>query len=300
MTVHVPMALWFISLVDSIATVPYLAALIRLVRRWRGRPAAGPQDAAQVAGRTVAQAVADGELRLLYQPIVRLADRTVVAVEALVRWQHPTLGLISPDRFLPAADRGGHLALLDRWVLNRACADMAALAASLGHAAPAHVNVNLSAATLATDFTGMVTAALRDAGLAAHRLRLELCEGADLKTLVQAGPRLEKLIRHGVSVALDDMGAGSTDLRYLSRLAIQGIKIDREFVAGMLHNPRDHAIVKMLTDMAHTLGLHVTAEGVETREQLAALARVGVSFAQGYHLALPLTFTALTGALLAE
>lgn len=340
MAVHIPMTLWFISIVDSIATVPYLAALARLLRRYRERAAearrtgtglltaargrdrqrpagaapvaadlnaaasaaaaAGePHDPARVAGRTVAQAVADGELRLLYQPIVRIADRAVVAVEALVRWQHPTLGLITPDRFLPAAHHGGHLPLLDRWVLNRACRDMAELAESLGHAAPAHVNVNLSAATLATDFTRMVTSALRDTGLAARRLRLELSEGADFKTLVHAGPRLEKLIKHGIGVALDDMGAGSTDLRYLSRLAIQGIKIDREFVAGMLHNPRDHAIVKMLTELGHGLGLHVTAEGVETREQIGELARIGVSFAQGYHLALPLTLTAV-GALLAR
>ncbi|GAA1377290.1 EAL domain-containing protein [Catellatospora chokoriensis] len=265
-----------------------------------GPPAGdGPADPARVAGRTVAQAVAHGELRLLYQPIVRVADRAVVAVEALVRWQHPTLGLISPDRFLPAAEHGGHLPLLDRWVLDRACRDMVELDAALGEAVPAHVNVNLSVPTLATDFTELVTTALRRTGLAARRLRLELSEGADLKTLSDARPRLERLIERGIGVALDDMGAGATDLRYLSRLAIQGIKIDKEFVAGMLHNPRDHAIVRMLADLARSLGLHVTAEGVETGDQFAALARLGVSYAQGYHLAMPLTLAALTGMLLA-
>ncbi|WP_186316076.1 EAL domain-containing protein [Catellatospora sichuanensis] len=264
-------------------------------------PPAGdePADPARVAGRTVAQAVAHGELRLLYQPIVRVADRAVVAVEALVRWQHPTLGLISPDRFLPAAEHGGHLPLLDRWVLHRACRDMVELDASLGDAVPAHVNVNLSAPTLATDFTELVTTALRRTGLAARRLRLELSEGADLQTLVHARPCLEKLIERGIGVALDDMGAGATDLRYLSRLAVQGIKIDKEFVAGMLHNPRDHAIVRMLTELARSLGLHVTAEGVETGDQLTALGRLGVPYAQGYHLALPLALPALTATLLA-
>ncbi|GHJ43314.1 hypothetical protein Cs7R123_06560 [Catellatospora sp. TT07R-123] len=325
--------------IDDLAANPYLAALKRLMRRCRELTAAvgraGPRllravdrlavpghgiarasrggdgrgateaarlrldGPAEVAGHTVAHALAHGQLRLLYQPIVRIADRAVVAVEALVRWQHPILGLISPARFLTAAHKGGHLPLLDRWVLHRACADLAELGRSIGDAAPDRVNVNLSVPTLATDFTRTVTDALGDAGLPASRLHLELCEGADLTTLLHAAPRLEKLIRRGIGVALDDMGAGSTDLRYLSRLAIQGIKIDKEFVAGMLHNPRDHAIVKMLTNLAHGLGLHVTAEGVETPEQLAALSRVGVSYAQGYHLALPLTLPALAGALLA-
>ncbi|SNT64542.1 EAL domain, c-di-GMP-specific phosphodiesterase class I (or its enzymatically inactive variant) [Asanoa hainanensis] len=239
--------------------------------------------------RSVVQAVANEELRLRYQPIVRIADRAVVAVEALVRWEHPEHGLINPDRFLPAAHRDGHMPLLDRWVLYRACRDLA----SLGDAAPEHVNVNLSAPTLKTDFTELVGTALRRAGLSARRLRLEISEGADLDTLTQAGPRLRSLIERGVGVALDDMGAGATDLRYLSKVALHGIKIDKQFVAGMLDNPRDHAIVTLLTELAHRLGLHVTAEGVETAKQLAALAGVGVTYAQGFHLAGPLALAEL-------
>ncbi|GAA1899304.1 EAL domain-containing protein [Asanoa iriomotensis] len=242
-------------------------------------------------------AVAHDELRLFYQPIVRVADRAVVAVEALVRWQHPERGLITPDQFLAAAHEGGHMPLLDRWVLHRACRDLVALRDSLGGLAPRHVNVNLSAPTLATDFAEPVTTALRRTGLPAEHLRLELAEGADLDTLTHAGPCLQSLIARGVGVALDDMGTGSTDLRYLSRLALHGIKIDKEFVAGMLTNPRDHAIVSMLTDLAHGLRLHVTAEGVETAEQLAALARIGVTYAQGYHFAPALTLTELAGTL---
>jgi EAL domain-containing protein (putative c-di-GMP-specific phosphodiesterase class I) len=96
------------------------------------------------------------------------------------------------------------------------------------------------------------------------------------------------------------MGTGSTDLRYLSRLALHGIKIDKEFIAGMLTNPRDHTIVKLLTEMAHGLSLHVTAEGVETAAQLAALTSLGVSYVQGFHLAPPLTLADLTSALLAS
>ncbi|GIF63225.1 hypothetical protein Ais01nite_12600 [Asanoa ishikariensis] len=245
------------------------------------------------AERNVVQAVANEELRVLYQPIVRIADRAVVAVEALVRWEHPEHGLITPDQFLHTAHRDGHMPLLDRWVLYRACSDLK----SLGAAAPEHLNVNLSAPTLASDFTELVGTALQRAGLPARRLRLELSEGADLDTLTQAGPRLQSLIERGVGVALDDMGAGSTDLRYLSKLALHEIKIDKQFVAGMLDNPRDHAIVTLLTNLAHGLRLHVTAEGVETAEQLAALARIGVSYAQGFHLARPLTLAELTASL---
>ncbi|HEV7710796.1 MAG TPA: EAL domain-containing protein [Asanoa sp.] len=245
--------------------------------------------------RSIAQAIAHDELRLFYQPIVRTEDGAVVAVEALVRWQHPTLGLLTPDRFLHMVHRDGQMPLLDRWVLHRACQDLA----DLGSVAPEHVNVNLSAPTLATDFTELVTTALQRTGLPARRLRLELSEGADLNTLTHAGKHLEDLIERGVGVALDDMGTGSTDLRYLSRLALHGIKIDKEFVAGMLTNPRDHTVVKLLTEMAHSLRLHVTAEGVETAEQLAALTQLGVSYVQGFHLAPPLTLTELTSTVLA-
>jgi EAL domain-containing protein (putative c-di-GMP-specific phosphodiesterase class I) len=243
------------------------------------------------------RAIAHDELRLLYQPIVRIADRAVVAIEALVRWHHPARGLLTPDRFLKAGHIAGHMPLLDRWVLYRACRDLAELQESLGGAAPAHVNVNLSAPTLATDFSEPVTTALRRTGLSPDRLRLELSEGADLHTLAHAAPHLEGLIERGVGVALDDMGTGSTDLRYLSRLSLHGIKIDKEFVAGMITNPRDHAIITMLTELAHGLGLHVTAEGVENAKQLKALGRIGVSFAQGYHFARPLAITELTATL---
>ncbi|MBV1849379.1 EAL domain-containing protein [Catellatospora sp. NEAU-YM18] len=254
---------------------------------------AGLSGDIELVDRTVAQAVEHGELRLYYQPIVRIADRRVMSMEALVRWQHPSMGLLTPSRFLPGARRGGHLPLLDRWVLHRACADMLELDRSLGDAAPDRVNVNLSAPTLATPFDAMVTQVLRETGLPPQRLRLELPEDADLQTLAEAGPRLERLIESGVRLALDDMGAGSTNLRYLSTLTVHGLKIDRAFVAGMLHNPRDHTVVKLLTDLGHGLGLHVTAEGVESAEQLSALAQLGVSYAQGYHLAEPQPFARL-------
>ncbi|MEU7821578.1 EAL domain-containing protein [Catellatospora sp. NPDC049133] len=254
---------------------------------------AGLSGDVELVDRTVAQAVEHGELRLFYQPIVRVSDRSVASVEALVRWQHPTLGLLPPGRFLPGARRAGHLPALDRWVLRRACADLVEMDAELGERSPSWVNVNLSTPTLAGPFDDMVVQTLAETGLPASRLRLELPEEADLQTLADAGPRLERLIALGVWLTLDDMGAGSTNLRYLSTLAIHGIKIDRAFVAGMMHNPRDHAVVKLLTDLAHGLGLRVTAEGVENAAQLSELARLGVVNAQGYHLAHPMPLASL-------
>jgi diguanylate cyclase (GGDEF)-like protein len=238
--------------------------------------------------RSVAQAIEHAELRLHYQPIVRLRDRAVVSLEALVRWQHPNMGLLAPGRFLPGAHRGGHLPALDSWVLRQATADMAELVATLGPDAPECLNVNVSPPTLAGAFDDIVEQALTESGLAPDRLRLELPEDADLQTLADASPRLERLSGRGIRLTLDDMGAGSTNLRYLSTLTIHGIKIDRTFVAGMLHNPRDHTVVKLLTDLGQGLGMDVTAEGVETAEQLSALAELGVAYAQGYHLAKPM------------
>ncbi|GIG05983.1 putative bifunctional diguanylate cyclase/phosphodiesterase [Catellatospora coxensis] len=245
-----------------------------------GVPADGDEPA-------VLAAVAEDQLRLHYQPIVRLADRRIDSMEALLRWQHPVRGLLAPGEFLPAAARAGHMPLLDRWVLGRACADLAEVRAALGRAAPSKVNVNISAASLETPFDDMVLDALAEAGLPPHSLRLELPENAELEALATASPRLARLAEHGVRLTLDDMGAGSTNLRYLSTLDVQGIKIDRGFVAGMLHNPRDHAVVKLLSDLGHGLGLRTTAEGVENAEQLAVLDDLGVPYAQGFHLGAP-------------
>jgi diguanylate cyclase (GGDEF)-like protein len=239
----------------------------------------------QAVDRSVAQAIAAGELRLHYQPIVRIHDRALMSLEALVRWQHPTMGLLLPGRFLPGARRAGHLPMLDSWVLRTACAEMADLGRTLDAGVPPTINVNVSPPTLAGPVDEVVEYALSTSGLAANQLRIELPEDADLQTLADATPRLERLSTLGVGLTLDDMGAGSTNLRYLSTLSIHGIKIDRAFVAGMLDNPRDHTVVKLLTDLAQGLGMGVTAEGVETAGQLAALAELDVTYAQGNYLA---------------
>jgi EAL domain-containing protein (putative c-di-GMP-specific phosphodiesterase class I) len=132
-----------------------------------------------------------------------------------------------------------------------------------------------------------VIAALAETGLAASRLMVELPEGASLDILNAATRGLDRLRQLGVGLVLDDMGAGSTSLRHLSALTIGGLKIDATFVNGMIHNPRDYTVVKLLADLGRGLDLPVTAEGVESLEQLAALAELDVEYAQGYYLGRP-------------
>ncbi|WBB68321.1 EAL domain-containing protein [Micromonospora sp. WMMD812] len=250
------------------------------------------------AGDGILAAVERGELRLFYQPIIGVNDGRVWSVEALVRWQHPQHGLLTPDRFLADVRRARQLPTLDRWVLDRACADLATWDAILGHRAPRYVNVNLTADTLgAVDLAGQVLGALGRVGLARDRLRLELPESADLAQLQEAVQQLRELRDHGVGIVLDDMGAGSATLRHLSVLPVTGIKIDRSFVAGMLESRNDHAVVKLLGDLGRSVGIDVTAEGIEVGEQLDWLRHLQVPYAQGYLLGMPAPAEHLTALL---
>ncbi|GAA3239494.1 hypothetical protein GCM10010532_079450 [Dactylosporangium siamense] len=250
------------------------------------------------AGDGIRGAIDRGELRLFYQPIIGVNDGRVWSVEALVRWLHPQHGLLTPERFLPAVSQAGQLPALDRWVLERACADLAAWEAAYGGRAPRCVNVNLTVETLNdADLAGSVLATLRRAGLAPERLRVELPESADLAQLRGAVDQLRRLRDHGVGIVLDDMGAGSATLRHLSVLPVTGIKIDRSFVARMLDSRNDHAVVKLLGDLGRSVGIEVTAEGVEVDEQLTWLRQLQVPYAQGYHLGMPAPADHLTGLL---
>ncbi|GAA3390675.1 putative bifunctional diguanylate cyclase/phosphodiesterase [Cryptosporangium minutisporangium] len=232
------------------------------------------------------RALEDQELELFYQPIVDLTTERVVGVEALVRWRHPRRGLLAPAQF--PVETPGDLSRIDQWVLRTACADLAFWTNVLGERAPDRVNVNVTAEALRDG--GLEAAVLRatgQVGLSPDRLHLELPETADLSLLNDAVGNLNTLRRHGVGVILDDMGAGSSTLRHLSVLPVSGLKIDKSFVAGMLENPNDHAVIKLLTGLGTNLGLPVIAEGVEEPEQLDELLVLGVGYAQGYLLGHP-------------
>jgi diguanylate cyclase (GGDEF)-like protein len=224
-----------------------------------------------------------GELAVVFQPVLRLADRAVVAFEALVRWRHPTLGTVPPDEFIPVAEQRGDIVEIGRWVLERACAQVAR-ASGPG----VHLSVNVSPRQFADPgLVDQVAGILRGTGLPARRLTLEITEGLLLEDACAVGPTLEAVRRLGVRIALDDFGTGYSSLAYLRRFPIDRLKIDRSFIGGLHRDPEANAITIAILGMAGALDLPVVAEGVETEEQAWALHDLGCGFGQGYLFARP-------------
>jgi diguanylate cyclase (GGDEF)-like protein len=232
------------------------------------------------------RAIVDGELILHYQPKLDLAADRVRAVEALVRWQHPTLGLVPPDRFIGLAEQTGLIRDLTSWVLRNAVAQCAAWRAD---GLDVGVAINLSARCLLDEGLPQEVAAV----LAEHRvppacLVLEVTESALMADPEQAMRVTRALRDAGTAIAIDDFGTGHSSLAYLSQLPAEQLKIDRSFVLAMMGSERDAVIVRSAISLAHDLGLRVVAEGVEDAATLAQLARLGCDEAQGYHLTPPL------------
>ena len=222
------------------------------------------------------------ELVLHYQPKAALEDGRVDAVEALVRWNHPTLGLLYPDRFIPLCEQTDLIDKLTEWVLRRALADVR----DLGHVA---VAVNVSARTLGrAPFAAQVISALQAAGVEPGRLIVEITETALLTDPTRAAVVLAGLDAAGVRVSLDDFGIGQTSLGYLSSLPVHELKIDKSFVIDMMANPAHAAIVRSIVDLGHNLSLRVVGEGVETEAVFATLREAGCDLAQGFLLARPM------------
>jgi diguanylate cyclase (GGDEF)-like protein len=235
--------------------------------------------------------IAENQLVLHYQPQVSPADGRVLAVEALVRWQHPEHGLLFPDRFLPLAEQTDVIDSLTRWVMNRAAADLVQLGWS-----DVRTAVNVSARTVTrADFATEVLEILAEHELAAERLVVEVTETTFLSDPERAAEVLGALSAAGVSISLDDFGQGQTSLGYLPTLPLEEVKIDRAFVMDMLVNDAHAAIVRSVVDLGHNLGLRVVAEGIETEETLAALRDLGCDVAQGYLVARPMALDALEG-----
>jgi diguanylate cyclase (GGDEF)-like protein len=226
------------------------------------------------------RAIERGQLRLEYQPQIDLRRRRPVGLEALLRWHHPILGDIDPEAFVELAEASGQIGRIGSWALAQAC--LAAASWPAGRLGPLRVAVNFSTAQMAGDDLPQVVArALKDAGLAAARLELELTERSVLD-------RDERVLADlGVHFALDDFGMGFASLRHLGRLPLDALKIDRSFVADLASMP-GHAIVQGVIELAHRMGLRVVAEGVERASQLATLRRLGCDEVQGHVLGRPL------------
>lgn len=247
---------------------------------------------------TLPRALAAEQFHVHYQPIIDVATGAVVSAEALVRWAHPTAGLLGPGSFLPEAERTGFIVELGTWVLDEACRQLADWDRTLGGCAPETINVNLAIRQLDhPDLVRTVERTLRRHGLAAGRLVLELPEGASFAQLADAAEPVRRLRERGVRFTLDDLGTGASSLSHLNALTIDGIKIDQTFVAGLLTETGDAAIVRLLIELARALGVPATAEGVETAEQLQSLVALGCTYVQGYYLGRPVEPAAVTWAI---
>jgi len=238
----------------------------------------------------------EGELRraldaeqfvVYYQPILDVRSRRLIGAEALVRWMHPTRGMVPPNDFIPTAEATGLVGAIGEYVLGAACVECARWAES--SETPLSVAVNLSANQLVDgDLAQSVLAALQDAHLAPGLLTLEITESVIMSDAEKAVRVLDRLRDVGVSVSVDDFGTGYSSLSYLKRLAIDSVKIDRSFVRGLPADTEDAAIVTAVQNMAHALGLRVIAEGVETSEQFDFLAEQECDEVQGFLFARPM------------
>jgi diguanylate cyclase (GGDEF)-like protein/PAS domain S-box-containing protein len=233
------------------------------------------------------QALEHGELMLHYQPQVDLAEGKIIGVEALIRWQHPSRGIISPAVFIPLAEDIGLIGLIGEWVLNTACA--AAKAWQAAGLPFLRIAVNVSGRQISNDnVVDMVAAALQRSGLAPQFLEVEVTESVVMKDAARAISTLNALKELGISLAIDDFGTGYSSLSYLKRFPINKLKIDKTFVDGLPNEPDDAAIALAIIAMAHSLRLTVIAEGVETEAQLAFLLARGCDEIQGYFFSKPL------------
>jgi diguanylate cyclase (GGDEF)-like protein/PAS domain S-box-containing protein len=248
-------------------------------------------------------ALAREELGLAFQPIVELATGAVVGAEALVRWEHPLHGHVSPQRFVSLAEDTGLIGTLGAWVLGEAARQLAEWRAELPAAAGLEVSVNVSPRQLRDPgLVDAVATTLGDHGLPPAALKLELTESSLVEDPATAAGVLRALKRREVQVYLDDFGTGYSSLSSLHRLPLDALKIDRSFVSEMDGSStgayRGAEIVRTIVAMARSLGVRVVAEGVETREQLAALRALGCDYAQGFLISPPLPPAAFEAAFL--
>lgn len=222
------------------------------------------------------------QLSITYQPQVMLETGDLIGVEALVRWNHPDLGIVSPDRFIPAAEENGEIIEIGRWVLQTACRE----AASWPFATRLAVNVSPVQFEF-VDVVAEVKEALQLSGLPPDRLDIEITEGIFISKADYVLDALQRLRSLGVGIALDDFGTGYSSLSYLGRLPVDKIKIDQSFVASLPADPESGAIIRAVMALSETLNKTVIAEGVETADQAWMLRMMGCRIGQGYHFGRP-------------
>ncbi len=228
------------------------------------------------------RAVERNEFVVHYQPICRLKDGSVAAFEALIRWRHPSRGLILPGHFISQAEETGLIVPMGEWVLREACRQMRTWQGTFPETPPLGISVNLSSKQLLPGFTGRVRDVLAETGLDPASLKLEITESSIIDDHDWAAGLFAELRNMKVRVLIDDFGTGYSSMNYLSKLSIDGLKIDRSFIGAMRPTGEGLEIVRMILALARNLGLNVVAEGVETAEQMEYLRWLNGEFAQGF------------------
>jgi EAL domain-containing protein (putative c-di-GMP-specific phosphodiesterase class I) len=233
-------------------------------------------------------AIEHDELDVFYQPVVDVKLGRIVWFEALVRWKHPTRGLLSPAEFVPLADETGLIIQLDRCVMRKAAAQLVTWQKQFENNPPIGVSVNISGKHInQVDFVEYIAKTLDQTGLSPSSLNLEITENAVMGNYEIILDVLDKLDAHGIQVQIDDFGVGYSSLNYLSHYAIKVLKIDRSFTSKILKDPNYMKIVQAIIKLTHGLGLTVVAEGVETKEQLAQLSHLECEYIQGKLISMP-------------
>jgi len=221
-------------------------------------------------------------------PIYSLITGDITGIEALIRWQHPEMGMIAPDKFIPLAEESGIIIPMTEWVLHTACTQMVAIMAA-GYSTVANMAVNISGRHFQRGtILDAVKKALNETGLAPENLDIEITEGIIMQDDDQTIALFDKLERHGVAISIDDFGTGYSSLSYLKRLPVHTLKVDRSFVRDIPGDPNDVAICRAIIAMGKALNLELIAEGVETEEQQTFLQSLGCGEAQGYLFSRPL------------
>ncbi len=236
------------------------------------------------------QAIDQGQLQLLYQPIVSLKTARTLGFEALIRWNHPDRGLVSPADFIPVAEETGLIIPIGQWVLREACWQLRSWREQLPSAEALSINVNISARQVSEGrLVEDVDRILRETGLPGTNLQLEITETVIMENPDSASEVLHQLKQLGIQVHMDDFGTGYSSLSYLHRFPLDVLKIDRAFVSNLGANVQYDAVVQAIVTLAHNLDMEVTAEGIETPEQLAQLRALDCDFGQGYLFSPPVT-----------
>jgi EAL domain-containing protein (putative c-di-GMP-specific phosphodiesterase class I) len=262
-------------------------------------PIADLQDAAVRTlslAHDLSNAIEENQLELFYQPIFLLQNSVLVGVEALIRWRHPSLGLVSPDEFIPLAEKTGLIHRIGVWVLQQALTDWGRLR-PLCLQDPAHqpfLSINLSAPELCgAGIVERILACLETSQVPVNELRIELTETTVISNLAAITNALEQLRAMGIGIALDDFGTGYAGLSYLQMLPFSCLKIDKTFVQQMHISQRSFQIIKSALELSRTLGLTMVAEGIEDGVTGQALTNLGCTYAQGFHYARPMTVDTL-------